>query len=583
MTENIGGPRKRKAKRARERNLARQQRRLARTESQANGGSGHAFFSRRFPSYDENKLVHRALAWLFSSRSPVAKLTTVVTVSVLLFFMGSYVLSDRIFPNVYAMGVPVGELTPAEAEAAIENSWNTNVSIEIRVDGEHVDLVNPDELGLAVDAAAMAAEARGAGLAGIPFGYNIQPVVTVSHSRAQTLLLDLTEKIYVQQYEAGYKWSGGRLITVPGRRGRHLDIKASLDDLKGNAAAIVSEGRFDLRTISLNPTVVDSSPFLDEALIFLGDGVRLQAYDPFRNEMMHYTIDQQLAAEWLIAGVNGLAVRNETFGEFIAKENEKLVRGGRYIDRLLAAEKLQGALIRGEPDVTLRLNYLPDEYEVVRKDTGFRVGRKRGIPFELIRDANPTVNWNSLVVGQTVQIPSRDVLIPEDPVPNKRIIVDLDSQWLVGFENGELIFDWGISSGREEAPTYPGIFQILTHTEKAFGGSYALCNETQTNCNQWEMAWFMGIYEVVPGLMNGFHGAVLLPNGGYLGGGGVYEPSTFGCIMSVDKRARDLFEWAEKGTMVEIISDEFAPESDLARYAKEYIATVDTNFRPISA
>ena len=187
-----------------------------------------------------------------------------------------------------------------------------------------------------------------------------------------------------------------------------------------------------------------------------------------------------------------------------------------------------------------------------------------------------------MVVGDKVQIPSRDVIIPEDPVPHKRIIIDLETQWLVGFENGNLAFDWAISSGRETAPTYPGIFQILTHDQIAFGGSFALCDEAGTNCNQWEMAWFMGIYEVVPGLMNGFHGAVLLPNGNLLGGGGVYEPTTFGCIMSLDKNARLLFDWADPGTMVEIISEEFAPESDLARYAKEYIDTIDINFRPIS-
>ncbi len=583
MTDNLGRPRKRKANRARDRVQERRQRRLAMMEGRLNSGDDHAFFRRYFPSYDEDKAAHRALAWLFSSRSPVAKLTTVVAVAVILFITGSYVLSERIFPNVYAMGLPVGELTPAEAEAMINDHWNANLSIAIAVDGVDIENVSPETLGLTINASAMAEAAKSVGLAGLPFGYNIAPVVTVSHSRAQTLLLDLTESIYVQQYEAGYKWSGGRLITVPGRRGRHLDIKTSIDRLKADATTVATEGRFELQTISLNPTVADSSPFLDEALIFLGGGIRLQAYDPFKNDTVTYNIDQQLAAEWLIAGVNGLAVRVETFGAFIAQENLKLVRGGRYIDELLATEKLQEALIRGEPNVILRLNYLPDEYEVIRQDTGYRIGRKRGIPYELIRDANPTVNWNSLVVGQRVQIPSRDVMIPEDPVPHKRIIVDLEAQWLVGFENGELIFDWGISSGREEAPTYPGIFQILTHNEKAFGGSFALCNEAGTNCNQWEMAWFMGIYEVVPGLMNGFHGAVLLPNGNYLGGGGVYEPSTFGCIMSVDARASELFDWAEQGTMVEIISDEFAPESDLARYAKEYIATVDTNFRPISA
>ncbi|MYD11534.1 MAG: L,D-transpeptidase family protein [Chloroflexi bacterium] len=582
MTANIGNRQKRKTGRARDRNLARQQRRLAKRESRESGGE-HAFFRRRFPAYDESKIAHRALAWLFSSRSPVAKVTSLVAVSVLVFFIGSVALSERIFPNVYAMGLSIGEMTPREAEAAINAHWDHRLKIDIRVDGEHVDWVSPDELGLSIDAAAMAEGARAAGFAGIPFGFNVDPIVSVSHSRAQTILLDLTESIYVQQYEAGYKWSGGRLITVPGRRGRHLDIKQSLDSLKANAADVVMERRFNLQTIQLVPTVLDSAPFLDEALVFLNKGIRLKGYDPFRDQMISFSVNQQMAAEWLIAGENGLSVRPDAFGRFIEGQNQELVKGGRYIDKLRATQTLQQALSTGDEDVVLRLNYLPDEYQIVRKDTGYRIGRKRGIPYELIRDANPTVDWSSLVVGQSVQIPSRDVMIPEDPVPHKRIVVDLESQWLVGFENGELIFDWGISSGREEAPTYPGIFQILTHDEKAFGGSFALCNETGTNCNQWEMAWFMGIYEVVPGLMNGFHGAVLLPNGGYLGGGGVYEPSTFGCIMSVDKWAKDLYEWAEIGTMVEIISEEFAPESELAKYAMAYIATVDTDYRPISA
>ena len=583
MSEKFGEPGRRKGKRARDRNVARQQRRLAMMEGQLHGGIEHAFFRKHFPSYDDDNVIHRALAWLFSSRSPVAKLTTLVAICVLVFFVGSYLWSGRIFPNVYAMGLAVGGLTPAEAEKAILDYWNADLAIDVTVDGEHLDTVSPDGLGLSIDASTMAGAAKSSGLAGIPFGINVEPVLAVSHGRAQGLLLDLTESIYVQQYEAGYKWSGGKLITVPGRRGRHLDITESLKHLKDQAPTIVTYGRFQLPTISLDPTVLDSSPFLDEALGFLRAGVDLRGYDPFKNEMLAFNVDQKLAAAWLTAGENGLSVRAEAFNEFVERENQKLLRDGRYIDRLLATEKLQEALNTSSPDVILRLNYLPDEYVVERKDTGYRIGRKRGIPYELIRDANPTVNWNAMVVGDKVQIPSRDVIIPEDPVPHKRIIIDLETQWLVGFENGNLAFDWAISSGRETAPTYPGIFQILTHDQIAFGGSFALCDEAGTNCNQWEMAWFMGIYEVVPGLMNGFHGAVLLPNGNLLGGGGVYEPTTFGCIMSLDKNARLLFDWADPGTMVEIISEEFAPESDLARYAKEYIDTIDINFRPISA
>ena len=75
----------------------------------------------------------------------------------------------------------------------------------------------------------------------------------------------------------------------------------------------------------------------------------------------------------------------------------------------------------------------------------------------------------------------------------------------------------------------------------------------------------MGMYEVVPGLMNGFHGAVLLPSGNYLGGGSVGNPYTFGCVMSQNDNAKALYDWADEGTVVEVISSEFAPQSDLGQ------------------
>ncbi len=582
MSEKISRPSPRRAKRARARNLARQRRRQTIMENRANVAQKHAFFRRRFPSYNEERWTHRALAWLFSSRSPVAKLTTVVVIAVVVFFMSSYVFAGRIFPNVYAMSQPVGGLRPEEAQTAILEEWFAQVRIDITVNGEPLDRVGPEELGLAVDAPAMAAAAKAAGLAGIPFGINIEPIVTVSHGRAQSLMLDLTEEIYQQQYEAGYKWAGDRLVTVAGQRGTHLNISESLERLKRDASAIVTDGRFELSTITLNPTVFDSAPFLDEAIVFLSAGITLSAYDPFKDERVFFVVDETEATAWLMAGQNGLEVRKDKFHEYIKNINEnheKLIASGRYIDKLLATETLQEALDTSNTYITLRLNYLPQPYTIAPGDTGHSIGRRKGIPPNLILDANPSVQWNALTVGQIVQIPSRDVMTPAEPVPHKRIIVDLESQWLVYFENGQPIGNWGISSGRETAPTYPGIFQVLTHRELSYGSSYALCDVAFTNCSQWDMFWFMGIYEVVPGLMNGFHGAVKLPNGNYLGGGEVWEPSTYGCIMSENELAKQLYDWAEEGTMVEIISKDFPPESELAQYALDFIATIDTNWR----
>jgi lipoprotein-anchoring transpeptidase ErfK/SrfK len=150
-------------------------------------------------------------------------------------------------------------------------------------------------------------------------------------------------------------------------------------------------------------------------------------------------------------------------------------------------------------------------------------------------------------------------------VPNKRIIVDIETQSLVAYENGQEVFSWRISTGIGSAPTSPGIYQILNHDPEAYGSSFTLCGAQ--GCGQWTMYWFMGLYEVQPGLMNGFHGAVLLPNGSYLGGGNVGSPYTFGCVMSLDSNAKLLYDWADEGTPVEIISREFAPRSELGRRA----------------
>jgi lipoprotein-anchoring transpeptidase ErfK/SrfK len=149
-------------------------------------------------------------------------------------------------------------------------------------------------------------------------------------------------------------------------------------------------------------------------------------------------------------------------------------------------------------------------------------------------------------------------------VPNKRIIVNLDTFTLVAYENGQEKFKWKVSSGLDTAPTAPGIYQILNHDELAVGSGVELCGNN--GCGQWEMYWFMGIYQISPGLINGFHGAVKLPNGDHQRNVGGRD--TYGCIMSEDSNAKMLYDWAEDGTIVEIISNEFEPQSALGRQAK---------------
>lgn len=575
---------RRSANRARERQKARR-----RYQAAANAAARAAEASGRRPSRETASALAQKQSRPSSgrrlfSRAAAIGLAGLAILAGLLVFAGSYVFAGRIFPNVYALGAALGDLTVEAAEAAILDAWENDFSIDLTVDGDTVMQAAPEQLGLSIDAAAMANQARAAGLSGIPFGVAIAPAAAIDYAKAQVLLLNLTEVIYVLPYEAGYQWAENELKPLDGRAGRHLNISLNLERMTQDPAGMILNRQFELQVSDLLPNVMDSSPFLEEANAFLRDGIQLHGFDPYLHETKSWQIGPRTAAGWLTVDTNGLAVRRDTFAAYVQAINRELVDDSpsRYIDELLAREQLQEALNANNPNVVLRIHHLPKFYTVEQKDNGHRIGRKNGIPFELISDANPAVDWSLLTVGQQIQIPSRDELIPEDPIPSKRIIVDIESQWLVAFEDNRIIFSWGISSGRETAPTYPGIYQIFSRSDVAYGSSFALCSEIGTNCGQWEMYWFMSIYEIVPGLMNGFHGAVLLPNGGYLGGGGVYEPTTFGCIMSLDANAQLLYRWAEKGTIVEILSEDYEPESELGRLALDYISTIDINYRPTS-
>ena len=203
-------------------------------------------------------------------------------------------------------------------------------------------------------------------------------------------------------------------------------------------------------------------------------------------------------------------------------------------------------------------------------DWGLRLSRRLGLPFFNIQNANPGTDWDQVFVGQNIAVPSRDLVIPLDPIEDRRIIVDLDRRYLVAFENDEIVFDWPISVGMPDAPTNPGVYQILSQFDVAFGSSFSLCNE-DSECGQWEMDYFMGIYEVGIGLTNGFHGAVRLPNGAYLNGGSSQLATTFGCVMSDNAQAELIYNWAETGIVVEMIDSDFPPESELGQRAVEFI------------
>lgn len=480
-------------------------------------------------------------------------------------FLFSYIGQNRIFPNVWALGVSLGGMTVDEAAAALQAEFEQEARIRL-IDQDRQWELRPAQLGIQLNARATAEAARAVGLGGLPFGYSVQPVVSIDVLRAQDTLLDYTEIVNIVPYNAGYRWEGDTLVGVPGRDGRFLDVALTMQRLEEGLVDVVDQRQLHLVMAPAAPDVLDPTPYLDRARALASTTFILRGYDPFTNEQIAWTPDRDTFTSWLQAGSNSLSVRPDLLADYINERSEMLAIDNplRYLEPSDSIDKVRQAVESGRSYVDLRVRYRTSTYTVQRGDSGYRIARRTGVPFYLLQQANPNRNWNALLSpGEQINLPSPDLVVPLDPVPNKRIIVNLDTQTLYAFENGQLVFNWLISSGMDRAPTSPGIYQIINHDELATGSSIELCGDT--SCGSWQMYWFMGIYEVVPGLINGFHGAVLLPGGTYLGGGNVGRPYTYGCIMSQNDNAEQLFRWAEVGTMVEIISREYPPRSDLGR------------------
>lgn len=571
--DDLQNSRRRRNPRVRERQQARQRRRdsMANRRDDFSGSTRVSYAYETSVAWSERISLFLQDVWWRITKTPLIMYSVVGAVVVFfLFYVLSHTISGRIYPNVWAVGVHLGDLTVEEAEAAMLTAWYNDVRIRL-TDGDREWFASPLQLGLELDTGPIAEAAKSVGMAGIPMGWTLDPVVSADYITAQNYMLDLAEAAEIPPMNAGYAWQGeGRIVGVAGSDGRHIDVAQSMQRLMDDIAQVVRTGHMELVANPLYPDVTDPTPYLQDAYAFATSPFQMVGYDPFVDERIPWTTTPEVLTSWLEAGPNGLTLREETYANFLAAQNASILPEGetvRYLEPLETMDKLRQAIMSKAQNVNLRIRYRPTEYSVQRGDSAFSIAARLGIPYFRFEAANQGRDLNILSVGDILNVPSLDVAIPLDPVPHKRIIIDLDRQALVAYEHGQEVFRWAISSGLSTAPTSTGTFQILSHVDVARGSSYTLCDASR-NCSQWQMNWFMGVYEVAEnGLMNGFHGAVLLPNGNYLGGGSVGSPYTFGCIMSRDEQAKLLYDWAELGTVVEIISMRYPPRSELGRIA----------------
>lgn len=497
----------------------------------------------------------RILYWLLGVTGAAALFPLFLLLALYLYLQ----MFQLILPGVRVAGAPVDGLMPLEAEAELDRIWNQEYLITAVDAMSPADawLVDPGEFGLEVDAAATARTAyavgRGGGLfanlgtlwEGLRHGWDLEPTVVLDDERARAGLSSWAEALDEVAVEGDVHFVSGEVVPVSGQDGKRLDIEATLLLLAGDPYAVMVDYRFlPLLTMAVEPSVTNVEDAAAQARRYLQGSFQLTGFDPVSGEDFDWTPPPEALAAWvqierldevLTVSIDAAAVASYLDGIDDTLGNERTVLRDDAQERVLAAFE------RGET-VSLRAYYLPTEYTVRSTDNIITIAFAVGMPYWRIYEANPMLAVHGLPVGETIEIPPRDINLVVPPVENKRIVVSISDQHMWTYEDGQLRSDHVVSTGMANSPTMPGVFQVQIHIVNAYGENWDLY-----------MPHFLGIYEAVPGFMNGIHGLPLLSSGVRLWADVLGSPASYGCIILDLAAAEDVYNWAENGVVVEIL------------------------------
>ncbi|MBN1247586.1 MAG: L,D-transpeptidase family protein [Anaerolineae bacterium] len=461
--------------------------------------------------------------------------------------------ADHIYPNVYALGVDLGGMSPDAATAALEGvSPYVDTGVLVLTDGEQRWSYPWSMAGLQVDAWGTAQAAYAVGRGGtledqinVWLSYHdVPPRFLFDTAQARALLAELDAEVSQPPLEPEIQLAQGEVILVPGEAGRILDIPNTLAKLR-EAGESPNHPEVALIFETVPPVELDTSALTEQAEGLLARQVTIFTYDVLTEETFSWTLGREQIGDWLylVPGENGVPsvdINQYSIRDTLVQLANQLGdgRGFRYEE---AAEKILRALDVGETQLWLYLTHPERTYIVQAGDTLTSLSAKLGMPAGLVAQANPDIDIDRLFVGQEIRIPSQDVLTPNMPIPNKKIVVSIADQRTYVYENGQLIYDWVVSTGIESSPTHRGTFQVLGKDEKAYASQWDL----------W-MPYFVSVYPAGGGVVNGFHELPILASGQRLWEGNLGSPASFGCIILGIPAAQTLYDWAEIGVTVVI-------------------------------
>ncbi|NWG16309.1 MAG: L,D-transpeptidase family protein [Chloroflexi bacterium] len=461
------------------------------------------------------------------------------------------VYAGGILPGVYAGGVALGGLSEKEAVAALQNGWQT---IIVR-DEARVWTFHPGMFGIMLDAEATARAAYAQGraqfdalLPGLIGRVDVPPVLAVDLATAEANLREFAPQFEQPPVNAGVRLVNSQVQPTAPVSGRALDVAGTLARLRQEAALALADGTLELVMQPVQPAVTDAAPMVERAARLLSSFLDIRLFDPVTGDSVYWSLPPSAWSEWLAAepdpdSPTGLALSADAgrVRAYLEAEARAVLDSSRYLELDEAVAGVQAAIRQERTDPSVRVYHHDRQHIVQPGETIIRIAWDYGVPYPYIQQANGDLD--SLSPGQSIIIPSPDVFMPYPVNPDKRIVVSISRQRAWVYENAALKWEWPVSTGIASSPTWPGIYQIISHVDNAYAA----------NWNLW-MPNFMGVYRPIPGadFTNGFHGFPTRGGSQLLWTNSLGTRVTYGCILLSNENAQALYTWAEEGVIVEI-------------------------------
>jgi vancomycin resistance protein YoaR len=168
---------------------------------------------------------------------------TLLLVAVVIGFNISF--AGKIYPGVSVAGIDLSGLEPAQAAALLEDEIQFPKQGKILFkDGEKIWLSTPSAVGFYLDPQSTAAAAFQYGRQGDPtnrlidqftswyLGTSLPPMYVFDESSAQIFLQSIAIQTDIEMVDASLSIEGVDVVVRPGQTGRHLNIPATLEELR---------------------------------------------------------------------------------------------------------------------------------------------------------------------------------------------------------------------------------------------------------------------------------------------------------------------------------------------------------------